>query len=177
MTEKETKVVCVKVADIRKTNKTMDLKKWVEEFPDDHEYIGREGVVFVTRDEQKERYPKRASIWANPYKVGEKQGEYTRDEAIAKYEGFIRGKLEQDPSLIDKLLALKGKELGCWCKPQACHGDVLVKLIQEYEEKISEESAKTSENVKKNNKNTSSSNAKKSTRKWKVAPKTSDNKK
>lgn len=30
-----------------------------------------------------------------------------------------------------KLLELKGKRLGCWCKPAPCHGDVLVELIEE----------------------------------------------
>ena len=24
---------------------------------------------------------------------------------------------------------LKGKKLGCWCKPECCHGDVLVELL------------------------------------------------
>ena len=27
---------------------------------------------------------------------------------------------------------LVGKTLGCWCKPNPCHGDVLVKLVQEH---------------------------------------------
>ena len=30
---------------------------------------------------------------------------------------------------------LAGKTLGCWCKPNPCHRDVLVKLVQEYLEK------------------------------------------
>ena len=32
-----------------------------------------------------------------------------------------------------KLSELKGKRLGCWCKPAPCHGDVLVELIEEME--------------------------------------------
>ena len=31
-----------------------------------------------------------------------------------------------------RLPELKGKSLGCWCKPEACHGDVLVRLLAEY---------------------------------------------
>ena len=27
---------------------------------------------------------------------------------------------------MDSLLELKGKTLGCWCKPEDCHGDILV---------------------------------------------------
>jgi hypothetical protein len=26
---------------------------------------------------------------------------------------------------------LKGKKLGCWCKPNACHGDVLAELADD----------------------------------------------
>ena len=28
-----------------------------------------------------------------------------------------------------RIQELEGKVLGCWCKPQDCHGDVLVELI------------------------------------------------
>ena len=30
--------------------------------------------------------------------------------------------------LLAQLHTLKGKRLACWCKPKACHGDVLAKL-------------------------------------------------
>ena len=33
--------------------------------------------------------------------------------------------------LMKALPELQGKTLGCWCKPKACHGDVLVRLIEE----------------------------------------------
>ena len=35
------------------------------------------------------------------------------------------------PELLDALHELKGKRLGCYCKPAACHGDVLVELVKE----------------------------------------------
>jgi hypothetical protein len=66
-----------------------------------------------------------ASKWADPFVVG-KDG--TREECIQKYEMYIRGR----PDLLDSLSELKGKRLGCWCAPQACHGDILVKLIEEF---------------------------------------------
>ena len=31
-----------------------------------------------------------------------------------------------------RLHELNGTTLGCWCKPNPCHGDVLVKLVQEH---------------------------------------------
>jgi hypothetical protein len=45
----------------------------------------------------------------------------------------VREMLDNDPQMVNKLLKLKGKKLGCWCKPDKCHGDILLKLIAEYE--------------------------------------------
>lgn len=63
------------------------------------------------------------SKWANPYKVG-KDGNIF--EVLDKYEQHIR-----TTSLYNELEELRGKELGCWCKPDPCHGDVLIKLLNE----------------------------------------------
>lgn len=62
------------------------------------------------------------SKWANPFVIG-KDG--TRDEVIAKYEEYLKGK----PELMAALPELKDKVLGCWCHPQKCHGHVLARLI------------------------------------------------
>jgi hypothetical protein len=67
-------------------------------------------------------YIGRPSKWGNPFSIG-KDG--TREEVIAKYEEWI---LTQQ-HLLDALPELKDKTLGCWCSPQACHGDVLIKLL------------------------------------------------
>jgi len=39
---------------------------------------------------------------------------------------------DDDPKLKDLLCSYQGKTLGCWCKPDRCHGDELVKLIHEF---------------------------------------------
>jgi hypothetical protein len=33
--------------------------------------------------------------------------------------------LPTQPDLMARLPELKGKVLGCWCAPEACHGDIL----------------------------------------------------
>ena len=63
----------------------------------------------------------KASIWGNPFKLG-KDG--TREECMAKY----RAALLANPDLLSRLPELKGKVLGCWCAPEACHGDILSEL-------------------------------------------------
>ncbi len=68
-------------------------------------------------------YIGRPSKWGNPFQVGVLG---TREEVIAKYWAWIQTK----PNLLKRLSELKGKALGCYCKPLPCHGDVLVQLIE-----------------------------------------------
>ena len=70
-------------------------------------------------------YPKatfKRSKWANPFTL-KNHGK----EAIYLYEQYVR----KTPSLMKDLPELKDKVLGCWCKPNQCHGDVLIKLERE----------------------------------------------
>ena len=84
-------------------------------------YIGRRGIVFI----ESVRYPPNDSVWCNPFKIG-KDG--TREEVLSKYEQYIIMKIN---SGILNLDILRGKTLGCWCKPEACHGDILIRLLEE----------------------------------------------
>ena len=75
-------------------------------------------------------YIGRGSKWGNPfshsYGTMARFKVDTRQEAIEAYREWI---LTQ-PKLLDSLHELKGKVLGCFCKPLACHGDVLVEFIE-----------------------------------------------
>lgn len=64
------------------------------------------------------------SKWKNPFKVVGAN----RAECLAKYEAYIRG----TPELLDALGELDGHTLACWCSPEGCHGDVLIKLVGEF---------------------------------------------
>ena len=66
-------------------------------------------------------YIGRPSKWGNPFTIG-KDG--TRKEVIEKYEKYI----VTNNKLMNDLHELEGKVLACYCKPKACHGDVLVRL-------------------------------------------------
>ena len=72
-------------------------------------------------------YIGRGSVWGNPYshKEGTLAEEVvgSRAEAVRKYEEYL---LSND-ELMSRLPELKGKILGCWCKPKSCHGDILLK--------------------------------------------------
>lgn len=102
-----------------------NLKEWCED--PQNVYIGRKGVVFVGG----ERYPKKDSVFCNPYKIN---AGVTREQVIEKYRLYITNRILLEPDLKEALSQLKGKRLGCWCKEAtrdvACHGDVLLSLIK-----------------------------------------------
>ena len=85
--------------------------------------------VVHCKKEKYDIYIGRPSIWGNPF--SHKEGTLaefkvsSRKEAIEEYEKYLLGSQE----LMDKLHELKGKTLGCWCKPSSCHGDVLKKHV------------------------------------------------
>jgi len=120
-----TQVVNVKVSFIRP--EYHNLQEWISN--PNHIYIGRKGIVFVNN----QRYPNHDSIWANPYKIG-KNG--TREDVLNQYELYIRNKLQNQPDLKEELMKLKNKKLGCWCFPEPCHGDVLIRILHEIENNI-----------------------------------------
>jgi hypothetical protein len=63
----------------------------------------------------------RTGPWGNPFVIGR---DGTRSDVIRKYREW----LVRQPHLVARLPELRGKILGCWCSPQACHGDVLAEL-------------------------------------------------
>lgn len=61
------------------------------------------------------------SKWANPFTVV-KAGSV--EKAVALFESYLL----KNEELMASIGELRGKVLGCWCKPGPCHGDVLAKL-------------------------------------------------
>lgn len=73
-------------------------------------------------------YVCRGSKWGNPFShLKDSSARWkvnSRDEAIDAYNEWIHNQ----PELIALLPELKGKVLGCWCKPKRYHAEILVKL-------------------------------------------------
>lgn len=70
--------------------------------PDDAVYIGR------------------GSPWGNPFVIGQHG---TREQVIESFGNFILPGLD--------FTQLKGKHLVCFCKPQTCHGDLLLRAANQ----------------------------------------------
>ena len=63
------------------------------------------------------------SKWRNTFTVKK----YGLEKCLELYEKRVRS----TPELIEAIGELEGMELGCWCKPNPCHGDVLIKIFND----------------------------------------------
>ncbi len=66
-------------------------------------------------------YIGRGSKWGNPFRIG---GDGDRTNVIAKHGAWLRDQHE----LLRALDELRGHDLVCFCAPQPCHGDLLLRL-------------------------------------------------
>lgn len=89
-----------------------------------HVHDMRDGDIYIGRAVSRRRL--KASPFANPFKLG-KDGD--RPEIMDKYREYILTR----PDLLARLPELRGRRLACWCAPEACHGDILVELIEQEE--------------------------------------------
>lgn len=69
-------------------------------------------------------YVGRPTRWGNPFKVGR---DGARGVCVDLYRAWI-----MDPEQANLRVAarrdLAGKDLVCWCAPEACHADVLLEI-------------------------------------------------
>jgi len=100
-----------------KITRVVNIKKDVEykniKSTEEYEYIGR------------------GSYWGNPYSMYE-SGE-TRDGVIHKYQyDFDRDLFPNKKK--SEVYKLAGKKLGCFCKPESCHGDIIANFLNSYDD-------------------------------------------
>lgn len=77
-------------------------------------YIGRENT----------RYGLRASALANPYRASQ----FGRGESLVMYRRWLWEQIEAADWRVVAALGELNEDsiLACWCKPKACHGDVVI---------------------------------------------------
>lgn len=100
-----------------------NLQDWMSD--PDNIYIGRAGVTSIS----KQKFPAENSEWHNPF------GALDKSSALSRYQKYLCEKLKDDECL-ERFKQLSGKNLGCWCKPKKCHGDVIVKILRSIEQNI-----------------------------------------
>ena len=91
----------------------VDIQNWVRD--PRNVYIGR-----------KSRYLEE-SKWGNPYRMSDINSREERERVVQKFEQYLRN----NQVLLGDIEELAGKNLGCFCYPEACHGNVLEKVLSE----------------------------------------------
>lgn len=86
-------------------------------------YIGRPGNGFD-------------GYFGNPIKTGYlcklcDQYHERASSTIHCYTNAFYQRIYEDSEFVARVLALRGKRLGCFCAPNACHGDVIAKFLNE----------------------------------------------
>jgi hypothetical protein len=84
-------------------------------------------------EDEKGEYIGRGTPLGNPWQVN---AEYTRERAIAQYEVWLNRQIQvEDPDVMRELNRLidiaeiRPLKLVCSCKPLACHGDIVKKIL------------------------------------------------
>lgn len=57
-----------------------------------------------------------------------------RQEIIGQHRVWFMNRVGSDLVFLAKVLALRGKRLGCFCKPKPCHADVIAEFVNHVEE-------------------------------------------
>lgn len=68
-------------------------------------------------------YVGRPTKWGNPFIIG-RDGD--REAVIRKHREWLL----RQPELMAALPELRGRDLVCWCAPEACHADTLAELAE-----------------------------------------------
>lgn len=102
-------IVNIRVASLRKRG-IENFQEWNKK--PNTLYIGRNMSFYVEGATK--------SKWHNPFPLKK------YPDSLARYRKYVRNNKE----LMKDIEELKGKELGCWCKPKKCHGDVLIELYK-----------------------------------------------
>jgi len=102
------KIEITRVINIKNETKYRNLKS-----TSNYEYIGR------------------GSYWGNPYAMHENGDD--REDVIRKFKyDFDFEKFPNKEK--SEVYKLSGKRLGCFCKPEACHGDVLADYLNSWDD-------------------------------------------
>lgn len=102
------RVLLTRVINIKKETEYQSVKS-----TPNYEYIGR------------------GSYWGNPYSMYDEGDD--REEVIRKFKyDFDYDKFPNKEK--SEVYKLAGKRLGCFCKPQSCHGDVLADFLNAWDD-------------------------------------------
>ena len=81
--------------------------------------------VYIGRARHR-RHAGQDGIFGNPYALTR---EADRAAVLEKFRGYFLERVRIDADFRRRILALRGKTLGCFCAPKPCHGDVIAAWV------------------------------------------------
>lgn len=113
----------------------MSKTKVVNLFKESYDvYIGRDNMG---RGADKIEIGKRGWL-GNPYHM-KQNNELSRKIVLDKFKDYFYTRIKLDEEFRKAVHELKGKTLGCYCKPKSCHGDIIVDYLNNLEEDETDE--------------------------------------
>eukprot|EP01084_Bolivina_argentea_P202801 346426_1 len=89
-----------------------NVSEWLAD--PNHLYIGRGDNIIPQ------------SKWHNPFIIDVNN---SRSQVVAQFENYLLS----NNTLMNSLHELENyTEIGCWCKPQACHGDIILNEFRKF---------------------------------------------
>lgn len=85
-------------------------------------------VVNIHHDEPYDIYIGRAGRGQDGY-FGSPCVGGSRSTNIRAFKAYFEARLKRDPEYKARVLALRGKRLGCHCAPMICHGDIIAAWV------------------------------------------------
>lgn len=82
---------------------------------------GTDYDVYIGRPGRGER-----GYFGNPYPLSPNE---QRGATLEKFRTYFFGRLKSDSLFRIRVEQLKGKTLGCFCKPKPCHGDIIADYL------------------------------------------------
>ena len=75
--------------------------------------------------------------FGNPFRVGAvctrcRQLHPDAGSTLPCYRAYLYARLSSDSEFYWRVVHLKGKVLGCFCKPGPCHGDVIIEWLESW---------------------------------------------
>ena len=71
-----------------------------------------------------------SGCFGNPFFLKDVDDEVEREVVLEKYRKYFLAKVELDLDFRKAVLGLRGKKIGCFCKPRRCHGDAIVEWLE-----------------------------------------------
>jgi hypothetical protein len=94
--------------------RVINIREVPQAMPPDYVYVGRAGRGHD-------------GYFGNPFMLSATE---TRERVIARFRAYANDRIAHDPIYAQRVRALRGKTLVCFCAPQPCHGDVLAELAE-----------------------------------------------